>query len=259
VRLNRRSKCVLEYLLLSGIEVLEFSAHPKGLIYRSAGWTSQRNADRHLETLSNKGLISAKRDRANGRWVASLTEKGKGILLDEIDPIRSWGESWDGIWTLLSFDLSKKAFRERKQLDSWLRKRRFGYLQGSMWISHRKYQSWSEELEMRKGDPRAIIFQELIPVGKIASKHYVSRAWPFDRTNQYYRDYIEFVEDGIKNNAEDPRVLIERESQLWQKAFQLDPFLPDSILPSGYLGKLAWKRKQQFFAKLARKACSDLG
>lgn len=257
MRLTRKSKCVLEYLLLSGIEVLEFSAHPKGLIYRSAGWTSQRNADRHLATLSDKGLISARRDKANGRWVASLTEKGKGILLGEIDPIECWGESWDGLWTLLSFDLSKNAFRERKQLDSWLRKRRFGHLQGSMWISHRKYQSWSEELEMRKVDPRAIIFQEVISVGKVTSEQYVSRAWPFDRINQYYRDYIEFVEIRIRESIEDPRILSERESELWRKAFQLDPFLPDSILPRGYLGKQAWNRRQLFFSKLAREASTD--
>ena len=86
------------------------------LSYRSAGWTSQRNADRHLALLSDKGLISAKRDRANGRWVASLTEKGKGILLDEIDPIKSWAKVGTEYGHFYLFDLSKNAFRERKRL-----------------------------------------------------------------------------------------------------------------------------------------------
>ena len=110
---------------------------------------------------------------------------------------------------------------------------------------------------MRRVDPRAIIFQEVTPVGKMTSEQYVSRAWAFDRINQYYRDYIVFVENGMGGKIEDPRLLSESESELWRKAFQLDPFLPDSILPRGYLGKQAWNRKQQLFSKLASKANSD--
>ena len=234
---------------MSGMDVVTLAAHPKAFIYRSTGWSSPRSADRHLRSLEERGLISAEKIRADDSWVACLTEKGKEILTDDIDPERYWGRNWDGKWTLLSFDLSQDAFRERKQLDDWLKKRRFGHLQGSLWISHRKYQSWTDELERRRIDPRAIVFQEATPVGRMTSKRYVAKAWSFDRINQAYLEYIEFMDPDISDRSISSVDWHKRGSSLWWKAFQLDPFLPESLLPSGYLGKEAWAIRQRTFAQ----------
>lgn len=130
--LTRKSKRFLEILLLSSLDSLVFAANPKTLIYGAVGWTSDRNADRHLGRMEEKGLISLGDKRTTGSWVAKLTDEGKRSILGEIDPELSWNQNWDGKWRSISFDLPVAARRERNQLNSWLKKNRFGHLQGSL-------------------------------------------------------------------------------------------------------------------------------
>ena len=77
--LTRKSKRFLEILMLSGLDSLAFAANPKALIYDAVGWSSDRAANRHLVTMTEKGLISLGDKRDDGAWVAQLTDEGKTL------------------------------------------------------------------------------------------------------------------------------------------------------------------------------------
>ena len=246
--LTRKSKRFLEILMLSGLDSLAFAANPKSLIYETVGWSSDRNASRHLGAMSEKGLISLDDKRASGAWVAELTDEGKRSVLEEIDPERSWSESWDGKWRSISFDLPQSSRQERKQLNKWLKRHRFGHLQGSLWISHRRYTTWTNEIEDLKIDPHAVLFQESSPIGRLTSEAYVSKAWSFKKIDFHYSEHIQFLNNNPPSSSKQPLAWLETESKLWNAAFEMDPFLPNELLPSTYKGKESWRLRKKTFS-----------
>lgn len=251
--LNLKSKRFLEILLLSGLDALTFSANPKAFMSGAVGWSSDRNVRHNIKTLTDKGLISISDERISGSWVAKITDEGKKLALEDVDPEESWNSNWDGKWRTISFDLPKAANRERKQLNSWLKKHRFGHLQGSLWISHRDYSDWIQEIENRKVDPCAVIFLECVPIGNETNSEYSSRAWPFSKINQCYAEHIKFLREKSPSQFPSPLAWFEAESKLWNAAFERDPFLPNEILPNPYKGKEAWLLRKQTFANWANR------
>jgi|GEM_PF-451886 DNA-binding transcriptional regulator PaaX len=252
VGLTRKSKRFLEILMLSGFDALTLAAHPKALIYNAVGWTNNRNATRHISVLQEKGYVSVIKDSESGSWVTRLTELGKDTTLGEIEPENSWNKDWNGQWISFSFDLPQFAHRERRHLRAWLKKRRFGRLQGSLWLSHREYASWTEEIEAENIDPRALLFQVVTPIGRQTSREYVAKAWSFTEINRRYAEHLRFLENGIPGPGEKNDSWFEMESNLWAAAFELDPFLPNEILPKDYLGIKSWKLRKKIYSDWAK-------
>ncbi len=249
--LSRKSRRFLEILMLSGLDAMTLAANPKALIYDAVGWTNHRNAARHIAALQGKGFVSVDKNSPSGSWVARLTAVGKDATLDDIDPEISWNKDWNGKWISFSFDLPQNARKERKHLDRWLKKRRFGRLQGSLWISHREYAAWTEEIEGEHIDPRALLFQVVSPMGRQTNDEYVAKAWPFKVINRRYTEHIRYLEKGVPKLQEDNDPWFEKESDLWKAAFELDPFLPSEIWPEGYLGQKSWRLRKKAYAGLA--------
>lgn len=239
---------MLELALLVGSEALAGLASPHRMIREGSGISSPRAWSRAMRVAESEGW-AARREfgNGNGDWVYDLTDRGVDRLLDGILPDRAWAESWDGLWRSVSFDLPASSRGARHQLDRWLAKRRFGHLQGSLWITPRSYRSWSVELEERKVDPRRVIFWEGKPLGGLHSSDYVAKAWDFGRINERYAAYLEF----LNTSEEDRKARFEdwhaKESVLWTAAFSADPFLPAELLPVGYLGREAWRRRKETF------------
>ncbi len=248
VRLSKKSRRFLELLLMSGFDALLVATNARAVLYGSVGWDSDRSAERNLDALRKRGLISLSEERVTGSWVAEITEKGRDLVFENIDPESSWSGSWDGKWRTIAFDLPQEASRERRQLNAWLRKRRFGHLQGSLWISHRAYADWTAEIEGRKIDPRAVLFQESVPAGRLTNNEYVAKAWPFEKINALYLEHLGFLRSNRVQDASDPVAWFTRESVLWRAAFELDPFLPDALTPSGYRGKEAWCLRKEAYS-----------
>lgn len=231
---------------------MEVGACPRVALFDRVGWSSERNFNRHLNELREEGWLDWRGDPREVSWVPALTASGKSVLLDNIDPEDSWSRPWDKRWRSLSFDLPQAARRERRQLDVWLRKRRFGHLQGSVWISHRPYGDWTHEMETLKIDARSVLFQDSVPLGRNGNSDYVASAWNFDLINSRYRDYLSFLgsapSGGAKASAGDSRAnWLQEESRLWRKAFELDPFLPYELLPAAYLGTNAWSSRKKAY------------
>jgi DNA-binding transcriptional regulator PaaX len=253
MRLGPKARVLLDLLFMSGLELLESSSKPPLSILNAGGWTSEENFDRHLAELYGEGWIDWDRKSKGESWVLRITDLGKETLMESIDPEASWSQKWDGKWRTLTFDLPRNARKERRQLDSWLRKNRFGHLQGSVWISHRPYREWSVELRNLNVKPSSVLFQECVPLGHQRSQDYVSSAWDFDKINERYQSHIAFLESSLHkvlkysvNHAN----WLRNESASWKQVFQMDPFLSKELLPSGYLGRVAWNKRRETFQLL---------
>ncbi len=255
MRLGPKARNLLELLFLTGIDALEAVACPRVALFDRVGWSSDRNFDRHLRELRKEGWIAWDGDHREQSWVLTITASGKDALLENIDPEDSWSRPWDKKWRTLSFDLPQGARRERRQLDAWLRKRRFGHRQGSVWISHRPYSDWTFEIEELKIDPRAVLFQESVPLGRNQNADYVECSWNFGAINASYERYLAFIRSAPPTSLRNEVSLskwFQEESATWKKAFDLDPFLPEELLPPGYLGPSAWNARKRAYKQLAR-------
>lgn len=260
MRLGPKARHLLDLLFMTGIDVLEVAANPKRVLFDTVGWSSDRNFNRHLKELGEEGWVSWKDNHSEGSWVIAITESGKNALLENIDPEESWSHQWDKKWRTLSFDLPQGARRERRQLDAWLRKRRFGHLQGSVWISHRPYSDWTLEIEQLKIDPRAVLFQESVPLGTNKDSDYVESSWDFDQINALYESYISSLGSTPTKTLQNGAAVsnwFREDSTLWKTAFDLDPFLPEELLPSSYLGKTAWKARRKAYKQLGRRFATE--
>ena len=85
---------------------------------------------------------------------------------------------------------------------AWFKKRRFGHLQESLWLSHREHASWTEEIEAKNIDLRVLLFQVVTPIGRQTSREYVAKAWSFIEINRRYAEHLHFLEKGMPGPEE---------------------------------------------------------
>ena len=64
----------------------------------------------------------------------------RSFMTNSLLPAKEWGTRW--------------------QIGDWLSKQRFGHLQGSVWVSAKERDSWTEELERREIDADAVFIVE---------------------------------------------------------------------------------------------------
>jgi DNA-binding transcriptional regulator PaaX len=251
MRLSGTSKLLLELVAHSIGDALGAITDRRRFYSSLVGYADDRDFAARWAALEHEGWIVWDDDRSDGKWVHSITKAGQEAAYDSLEPEREWGSVWDGKWRTISFDLPANARRERRQLDEWLRKRRFGRLQGSVWITHRPIDDWTEQLERRRVDPNAAIFLEGEIVGRLRPSKVASKAWNFDSINEYYRSYLEFAALDSQRvvGAVDAADWLGTESAAWNRAFKRDPFLPDALLPSGYLGKQAAKTRRKLWRR----------
>jgi len=93
------------------------------------------------------------------------------------------------------------------------------------------------------------------PCGGESDAAIVSAAWDFDSINSRYKMYLSILSSfpghQLKSaaDAKDLRDWAAKENQAWKAAVSMDPLLPKSLLPRGYLGQKAWKKRVSTLAK----------
>lgn len=196
MRLTRRSRALLDLMLVAGFDALAGAACFRKALFRVGGWPSEREARRAMDSMAEKGWIVWDDSRETGAWVATLTEKGRGLLHGEMDLSAEREIDWDGKWRMMAFDLPAPARDQRHALREWLRKSRFGHLQGSVYISHRPSDRWLPSLRALKVDPSAAVFFEGRPLGDLDDATVARRSWDFDRINASYAECLRFFARG---------------------------------------------------------------
>lgn len=217
----------------------------RGFQQSFADWTRVNGLDRRLYDLNRQGLLEKTRGRERSlSRVHNLTAKARQKL-QPIDPDRQWQRTWDGKWRILIFDLPKSQNALRHRLWRFLRTSRFGYLQNSVWITPDTADLLGS---LRNGtiDVATLTLLEARPCGGESDADLVAEAWNFPAINQLYKRYLSVLDSipGPAAGIDTWRPWIQREHNAWTEVLDRDPFLPQALLPEGYLGKQAWERRQ---------------
>jgi phenylacetic acid degradation operon negative regulatory protein len=167
------------------------------------------------------------------------------------NPERSWNHSWDGAWRVVTFDVPETRRKERKLLWQALRSRKLGLLQRSVWVWPHDLTRILHEIVQVKGLPHnfcGFTAQELF---LCIHAEVVTTAWDWEEITSRHRIYQTHLAANRaalqKANTLATLAGVARlERQAFDFAFSLDPLLPRTLLPDGYMGRETWKRHTEF-------------
>jgi phenylacetic acid degradation operon negative regulatory protein len=246
----------LLYFLLWSCERL---LHPtwRNLTDSFEGWAYRNGFLRQLRYLEKLDLLESQ-DRTPDERSLRLTEAGRLHALGGRDPEACWRRPWDGRWRLVLFDVPVGQDTARNRLRHYLRERGFGYLQKSVWITPHALAEERQALARSKVDVEALLLLEARPAAGETDAEIVEGAWDFDPINENYAHYLRII-SRIPSGALDKETAAKafrrwasQERAAWLEAVSLDPFLPEALLPAGYLGREAWQARIKAQAHLAQ-------
>lgn len=237
---------------MTGMDALMNSHRLHNAVTHYAGWNHPSSYLRQMRAIREKGLLG-QGELNKSSWIPELTEEGVDSIAEQIDPERFWDQAWDGLWRTVTFDIPADDRKERQRLNTWLKNKRFGHLQGSLWLSTLPFDDWNQQIVALNIDPRAVIFIEGKPLGLLSDKTVVQHSWPFEKVHARYQEYQSFLSLNPPTvEADDASTSLadwfKKESRLWRAAVELDPMLPRELHPENYLGEHCWKARKQAFS-----------
>ncbi|MGH7956900.1 MAG: hypothetical protein ACREH8_07795 [Opitutaceae bacterium] len=211
-------------------------------------WAWHNGLGRRLGELARQRLIERHPEPDLAR-VVRLTEQGKQLALGGRDPVKQWSRAWDGVWRFVLFDVPNGRDELRQQLLRVLRRRQFGYLQKSVWVSPDPTSDVRAALGKSRVQADAFLVIEGKPAAGESDAEIVDGAWDFALINRRYEHYLKVAQ---KPAPPGPRLVdwARRENAAWKAAISADPLLPASLLPAGYRGRAALQHRKQLFASL---------
>jgi len=247
-----RTQELLHFLLWSAQRLMRPTFRNLTDSYES--WAYRNRLLLQLGRLEKGGLIERER-RIRGDRVYRLTEQGRLSALGGRDPQSQWAREWDGQWRMVLFDIPMERNAHRERLRRYLRARGFGCLQGSVWITPDPVGSEREILAGGQVDVGSLLLLEARPAAGESDDEIVAGAWRFDEIHRRYTQLLEVLErcpSGKILKADEAEAMREwaaEERAAWLAAVQLDPLLPERLLPRNYLGRRAWQRRQEVLAQ----------
>jgi phenylacetic acid degradation operon negative regulatory protein len=244
------------YLMLWAADVL---THPtfRNLTDSYETWAYRSGLRRQSDVLERQGFLESKPGQGNER-LCRLTEKGRLHALGGRDPAACWGRRWDGKWRLVVFDFPAGQSARRRAFWRYLRHNRFGYLQNSAWISPDPLGAEREALAGGDIDVGSLVLFEARPCGDESDAEIAAGAWDFDLINQRYAEHGKVLAQRPTGapvgqaSSEALRSWAARERVAWSGAVSIDPLLPQALLPKGYLGQKAWRRRIEVLRQAGR-------
>jgi DNA-binding transcriptional regulator PaaX len=220
-------------------------------------WAYRHGLLRQLATLEKRQLVERNGAAPTDRGYR-LTARGRLHALGGRDPQARWLREWDGRWRLVLFDVATTENTHRARLRRYLLNHGFGCLQHSVWITP---DPMEEERQLLGGGSigvkRLMLFEARPCAGETAAE-IVAGAWNFERINRRYSKHLKILErrpTGDLENEASAKVLqrwFEAERKAWLSAATADPLLPERLLPSDYLGKQAWQRRNAVLREAGR-------
>jgi DNA-binding transcriptional regulator PaaX len=223
------------------------------------GWAYRKGLIRQVATLEKLRILERDNSSPSDR-LYRLTAAGRLHALGGRDPEEQWRRNWDGWWRLVLFDVPTGQNSQRERLRRYLRAKCFGYLQNSVWITPDPLDEERKILGGGRIDVESLLLLEAHPCAGESDAQIVAGAWDFDCINRRYATHAKIL-------GERPRAALRDESgakallrwavaerEAWLDAVKHDPLLPTRLLPPGYLGRQAWRRR----VELARHASRQL-
>jgi phenylacetic acid degradation operon negative regulatory protein len=216
-----------------------------------------------------KLLITAKSGR---RTVVRLSARAARVLDDGGEQIFSFGRvsaPWDGMWSLVAFSVPEQHRAARDSLRKQLRWLGFAPLYDGLWVSPRDHAGQVLGLLAELGISTATAFRARTVPG-VCPAGLPQQAWGLDRLRARYDRFIgqaSALRDRTVAGRLSPDVALVTRTRLmdeWRAFPELDPDLPDELLPDGWprtaarelftttydlLGPLAAHRVRQIIAR----------
>jgi phenylacetic acid degradation operon negative regulatory protein len=221
------------------------------------GWAYRNGLMRQTNALEKRQLVERDGSRPNDR-LYRLTAQGRLHVLGGRDPDQHWTRRWDGQWRLVLFDVPVQQNAQRARLRRYLRGKGFGYLQNSVWITPDPLHEEQQILGKGRINVESLLMMEARPCAGESDLEIVTGAWDFERINGRYARHLRVLEKhpaGALWHETRAKALLRwagAERDAWLDAVSIDPLLPARILPSGYLGQQAWRRRVEVLRDAGR-------
>jgi len=243
-------------LLLAVIEMLDFSIRPTIYFYRSnfEPWVRRHGLEPGLERLRRARMVRWETEGLSGN-IPRLSRRARQRQGGLVDPTLAWSRDWDGSWHTVNFDLPETQRAARKRLRQLLRGEGFGCVQRSFWIAPDVHPKLMRKLEALSAEVGTLTLLLSRPVHEETHRSLVRRGWDFETLGNRYRDHralLSAVPDGTCASWGEISEWLKDELCAWRRICELDPFLPEPLLPPGYLGQEVWAARTQAFAQLIR-------
>lgn len=217
----------------------------------------------------NRLLITSKEGR---RTVVGLSQRAARILDDGGHQIFSFGnrsQPWDGMWSLVAFSVPEQNRAARDSLRKQLRWLGFAPLYDGLWVAPRDHAVDVISQLAELGITTATAFRAAVVPG-VAPDGMPQRAWDLDELRARYDHFVEHTgalqERTLAGRVSPVAALVTRTRIMdeWRTFPELDPDLPDELLPPGWpratarelftttydlLGPLASHRVRQIIAR----------
>lgn len=244
--LNLKSTPSTRTFVASLIEFSQMYRDVKKNIFSTNFWTDfdgineYRRARRTKIQLYKKDLLKTA-DGAHGKTLV-LTSRAHKIFYQEYPLSQLRHKKWDGVWTLVMYDLPEKLRTARNLLHRKLTHLGFGALQQSIMISPLSLAEAVQELiEGEELKEYTVVLTAKRILG-LTDEEMASTAWNLKELNDLYAKLLEVL----------PKVKNRRGQKLaeeWRTYFLAvnfeDPYLPFELLPSNWLGEKCKKEFQR--------------
>jgi phenylacetic acid degradation operon negative regulatory protein len=159
---------------------------------------------------------------------------------------------------MVLFDVPTGQNAQRERLRRYLRAKGFGYLQNSVWITPDPLKEERQIMSGARINVESLLLLEARPCAGESDTEIVAGAWDFERINRCYVRYLKVLEEhptaALRNERATKALLrwATTERETWLHAVTNDPLLPSRLLPSGYLGERAWRRRVEVLRDASR-------
>lgn len=223
-------------------------------------WAYGNGLLRQIQRLEAQALIETKMDAQSGERLVRLTEKGAMACRPKNDPVARWTRVWDGKWRMVIFDVPESDRSLRAKMRRRLMLEGFGCLQKSVWISPSPFGAMVEELKGAKVVGGALTLWEASPAAGETPEDMVREAWNFEeigRRWQILAEHLEAADDRSEKPGGNLWEWMAKERQLTRACLEVDPLLPEALLPSAYPGRVVWKKREETLERIARAATKE--
>jgi phenylacetic acid degradation operon negative regulatory protein len=193
-----------------------------------------------LSRLRRRGLLAS--SKSGRRTSYGLTQRARLVLAEGRERIMAFGtrsEPWDGRWTVAAFSVPEERRALRHLLRTRLRWLGFAPLYDGMWVSPHDEVGRALEVLRDLEVERATVMVATVPPGSPLA-HTPVTAWDLEHIRKLYEGFVEEYEPLLERVRQGgvgaSEALITRTALMdtWRNFPNLDPELPDRLLPPGW-------------------------
>lgn len=210
-----------------------------GFTYQTVyGWTPPQYRRKNFYALV-KRLIKKRYLKQISRGVVILNPEG----VEKVDPLRRpfWPKAWNGLWTLVFFDVEEIARKRRDALRFFLKSIGFGMYQRSVWIFPGNLVIGIRRALQARGLGRYALVVLTDDLGIKQPRSLVERLWRVSRLNARYKTLLKKAKKYRLGSSEKREFQVRRLRSSLINLLQKDPKLPLPLLPGDWVGMEAVK------------------